>query len=111
MVIEQFTRVGLASTAVAAVTAAVGLYIGYQAYRGLRRHDSSPMRYLSAGLILLFGVTYVVAFTGNALLRLGSVPLVYQGYFRLAVRLVQLAGVGCIAYSLYLTRSDVATTE
>lgn len=105
-VTSQFTAIELATTTVAAVTAVVGLYIGYQAYRGLRRHDSQPMRYLSVGLILLFGVAYVTAFSVNALLRLGSVPLVYQGYFRLVVRVVQLSGVTCIAYSLYLTRSD-----
>ena len=104
--LDQFTPLGLLELAVTAVTSLVGLYIGYQAYRGLRRHDSPPMRYLSVGLILLFGVTYVVAFTGNALFRTGTVPLWYQGYFRVAVRLVQLAGVGCIAYSLYLTRTD-----
>ena len=105
MVLDQFTTLGLVETGLTAVTAVVGLYIGYQAYRGLQRHDSPPMRYLSAGLILLFGVTYVVAFAGNAVFRLGVTPLVYQGYFRIAVRFVQLSGVGCIAYSLYLTRS------
>ncbi|MDS0259988.1 hypothetical protein NDI56_11345 [Haloarcula sp. S1CR25-12] len=105
MVLDQFTPLGLVELAVTAVTSLVGLYIGYQAYRGLRRNDSPPMRYLSVGLILLFGVTYVAAFTGNALFRTGTVPLWYQGYFRIAVRLIQLAGVGCIAYSLYLTRS------
>lgn len=111
MVLDQFTTLGLVETAVTAVTAVVGLYIGYQAYRGLRRHDSQPMRYLSAGLILLFGVTYAVAFTGNALFRLGTVPLLYQGYYRIVVRLVQLSGVGCIAYSLYLTRSEPPSRE
>lgn len=111
MVLDQFTTLGLVETAVTAATAVVGLYIGYQAYRGLRRHDSPPMRYLSVGLILLFGVTYAVAFTGNAVFRLGVTPLVYQGYFRIVVRLIQLAGVGCIAYSLYLTRSEPPTGE
>jgi len=47
------------------------------------------MRYLSIGMVLLFGVTYVTAFAGNALLQVGSVPLVYQDYFRLVVRLIQ----------------------
>lgn len=103
----SLTTVELATVTTAGLTALVGLYIGYQAYRGLRRHDSEPMRFLSVGLILLFGVTYVAAFAGNTLLRIGPLPLVYQDYFRLIVRLIQLAGVGCIAYSLYLSgRTD-----
>jgi len=40
MVLDQFTTPDLVETAITAVTALVGLYIGYQAYRGLRRHDS-----------------------------------------------------------------------
>lgn len=106
---DSLTTVELAATTAAGLTAVVGLYIGYQAYRGLRRNDSEPMRYLSVGLVLLFGVTYVVAFAGNALLRIGPLPLVYQDYFRLIVRLIQLSGVGCIAYSLYLTGRDDRT--
>jgi len=104
---DSLTTLELATTAAAGATALVGLYIGYQAYRGLRRHDSPPMRYLSIGMVLLFGVTYAMAFTGNALLQAGSVSLVYQDYFRLVVRLIQLSGLLCIAYSLYLTRADV----
>lgn len=104
---ESLTTIELATMAVAGVTAAIGLYIGYQAYRGLRRHDSEPMRYLSIGLFLLFGVTYLTAFVGNTLLRSGPFPLLYQEYFRFVVRLIQLAGVLSIAYSLYLTgRTD-----
>lgn len=101
-----FTTIGLLTTAIAAVTAIAGLYIGYQAYRGLRRHDSPPMRYLSIGLLLLFGVAYALAFVGTAFLRAGNLPLIYQDYFRLVVRVIQLSGVSSIAYSLYLTRTD-----
>ena len=98
--------IGLLAGVAATLSALLGLYIGYQAYRGLRRHDSPPMRYLSIGLLLLFGVTYVLAFVGTALLRAGSMPLIYQDYFRLVIRVVQLFGVTSIAYSLYLTRTD-----
>ena len=104
--LSGFTVLGLATLVAAAATSVVGLYIGYQAYRGLRRHDSAPMRYLSIGMVLLFGVTYATAFTGTALLRVGTVPLVYQDYFRLLVRLIQFSGLLCIAYSLHLTRAD-----
>lgn len=102
---DALTAAELLGTVVGGLTAVVGLYIGYQAYRGLRRHDSAPMRYLSVGLVLLFGVAYLIAFVGTALLRAGPFPLVYQDWFRAVVRVVQLVGVGCIAYSLYLTRS------
>jgi len=105
-VFSGFTTIGLATMVAAAVVSAVGLYIGYQAYRGLRRHDSAPMRYLSVGMVLLFGVAYVVAFSGTALLRIGRLPLLYQDYFRLVVRLLQLSGLLCIAYSLHLTRGS-----
>ena len=103
--LDAFTTLELVTMAVAAATAVVGLSIGYQAYRGLRRHDSAPMRYLSMGMVLLFGVTYATAFAGTALLQVGALPLLYQGYFRLVVRLIQLSGLLCIAYSLYLTRA------
>lgn len=58
------------------------------------------MRYLSVGMVLPVGVTSATAFAGNALLRVGSVPLVYQEYFPLVVRLIQLSGLLCFAYSL-----------
>lgn len=103
---ESLTTVEALSTAAAGATALVGLYIGYQAYRGLRRHDSPPMRYLSIGMVLLFGVAYLVAFAGTTVLRIGRLPLLYQDYFRLVVRLLQLSGLLSIAYSLYLTRND-----
>ena len=42
--------------------------MGYQAYRGYRRHDSRTMRALSAGLFFLttvaFGVASVVGLVG-----------------------------------------------
>lgn len=96
-----FTLVEIAVVLTATASTLVGLYIGYQAYRGLRRHDSAPMRYLSIGLILLTAVTYTVALVGTLLLRLEVMPLPYQSAFRLTVRLLQLAGLAFIAYSLY----------
>jgi hypothetical protein len=106
-----FTTVGLVTLVAAGATSAVGLYIGYQAYRGLRRHDSAPIRYLSVGVFLLFGVAYVVAFSGTALLRIGRLPRLYQDYVRLVVRLLQLSGLLCIADSLHLMRSEPRATE
>ncbi|MXR21560.1 DUF7521 family protein [Halobacterium bonnevillei] len=79
----------------------VGLFIGYHAYRGFRRHQSTAMQYLSAGLILLTAVTYTAAFAGSALLRYGVIDGTLRQPFTLTVRLLQLAGLLCIAYSLY----------
>lgn len=109
--VSAFTLIEIATTAVAGVTATIGLYIGYQAYRGLRRHGTESLRYLSIGLFLLFGVTYVAAFLGNFVLRLGFYSLEHQEVFRLVVRLVQLSGVLSIAYALYLTRDEERTAS
>ncbi|MDH5021330.1 DUF7521 family protein [Halobacterium rubrum] len=79
----------------------VGLFVGYQAYRGFRRHQSTSMQYLSVGLILLTAVTNTAAFVGTGLLRLGVIDASLQSPLTLAVRLLQFAGLVCIAYSLY----------
>jgi ABC-type transport system involved in multi-copper enzyme maturation permease subunit len=92
--------VALLVVTAAFLSTVVGLYIGYQAYRGFRRHESASMRYLSIGLILLTAVTYSSAFLGSLLFRQGLLPLSYRGAFQVFVRLLQLAGLLCIAYSL-----------
>ena len=79
----------------------VGLFIGYQAYRGFRRHQSRAMQYLSLGLILITAVTNTAAFVGTGLLRLGVIDAGLQSPITLAVRLLQFTGLVCIAYSLY----------
>lgn len=79
----------------------VGLFIGYQAYRGFRRHQSRAMQYLSVGLILVTAVTNTAAFVGTGLLRLGVIDASLQSPLTLTVRLLQFVGLVCIAYSLY----------
>jgi multisubunit Na+/H+ antiporter MnhB subunit len=98
--------VGLLAGVAATASAVIGLYIGYQAYRGLRRNDERSMRWLSVGMILLFGVAYSFAVAGQGLLAFRIVPIHLQNVVRLVVRLTQLAGLTCIAYSL-----RVATTR
>jgi len=88
--------------AAATGSAVVGLYIGYQAYRGLRRNDEPAMRYLATGMILLFGVTYSVAVVSQGLIAFRIVSISLQNVFRLLVRLLQLVGLSLIAYSLHL---------
>ncbi|CAM2987476.1 MULTISPECIES: hypothetical protein [Halobacterium] len=86
---------------VSMVSTLVGLFIGYQAYRGFRRHQSTSMQYLSVGLILLTAVTNTAAFVGTGLLRLDVINGGLQQPLTLTVRLLQFAGLVCIAYSLY----------
>ncbi|MFB6121882.1 MAG: hypothetical protein ABEJ78_00285 [Haloferacaceae archaeon] len=94
--------VGLLAGLAATASAVIGLYIGYQAYRGLRRNDERSMRWLSIGMILLFGLTYTLAVGGQGLLAFRVVPIHLQNVVRLLVRLTQLAGLVCIAYSLQI---------
>lgn len=92
--------VGLLASVAATGSAMIGLYIGYHAYRGLRRNDDPSMRYLSIGMIVLFGVTYLIALAGQGLIAFRLIPIRLQNEIRLVVRLVQLVGLGFIAYSL-----------
>jgi hypothetical protein len=91
---------GLAATA----SAVIGLYIGYHAFRSLRRNDDPSMRYLSVGMILLFGVTYVLALLGQGLLTLRVIPIQLQGSVRFVVRLIQLVGLVFILQSLRIAK-------
>lgn len=79
----------------------IGAYIGYQAYRGFRRHQSRAMQYLSLGLILLTTVAFGVSFVGSVLLRQGLIPLALEQPLTLFVRLSQFVGLALIAYSLH----------
>jgi hypothetical protein len=93
--------VGWAIVVFAFASTVVGVYVGYQAYRGYRRHQSRSMQYLSIGLFLLTAVTYGAAFVGSLLFRQGLLPLTLQQPFTLVVRIIQFVGLAFIAYSLY----------
>ena len=93
--------VWLATVALAAGSTVLGLFIGWQAYRGFRRNASRSMQYLSVGLILLTAVTFSAAFVYTALLRTGHLDGSYRGPFTLVVRTLQFVGLAFIAYSLY----------
>jgi len=108
----SLTDYGLLTLATLGLTLAaiyVAMYIAYQGYRGLVRHDSKPMQYLSVGILLLFGVTYTVSFAGTIAFRYSLLSLDLQPAFRFLVRLLQLAGLGAVAYSLYLVRTQEPT--
>ncbi|WP_335999447.1 DUF7521 family protein [Halorientalis halophila] len=79
----------------------VGGYVGYQAYRGFRRHDSRPMQYLSIGLFLLTAVAFGLSFIGSLLLQQGILPLRFEQPLVILTRFLQFLGVSFIAYSLH----------
>lgn len=80
---------------------AVGLFIGYQAYRGFRRHESRAMRLLSIGLILLTAVAPSIAFASFLGIEFGYLPESLGSPIAIVYRLFQFAGLVLIAYSLY----------
>lgn len=84
---------------------AMGFVIVFQAYRGYRRHASRPMLYLAAGLALVtvapFALSIVATSLGDAL---GLTPFAYAYTLPIASRAVQLLGLACILYSLYMQR-------
>ena len=94
--------IGLLAGVAATLSALLGLYIGYQAYRGLRRNDERSMRWLSVGMILLFGLTYTLAVAGQGLITFRVLPIRFQNVIRLLVRTTQVVGLVCIAYSLQI---------
>jgi hypothetical protein len=90
-----------ATVVMAAGSTALGLFIGWQAYRGFRRNASRSMRFLAVGLVLLTAVTFTAAFGYTALLRLGVLDGGLRGPVELLLRTLQFVGLACIAYSLY----------
>lgn len=88
-------------TALAFGSTVLGGYVGYQAYRGYRRHNSRAMRYLSVGLFCLTAVAFVVAFIGSVLLQQGLLANRFQQPLTLLTRAFQFIGVLFIAYSLH----------
>lgn len=79
----------------------VGLFIGYQAYRGFRRHESRAMRLLSIGLIFLTALGPSLAFAAFLGITFDFIPESYGGPLSVTYRIFQLVGLLLIAYSLY----------
>lgn len=47
-------------TLAAGLTAALGLFVAYQAYRGYRRNGSTPMAYLAVGIVCFTTIPFVL---------------------------------------------------
>lgn len=82
-------------------SAAIGLYVGYQALESFNRHSDPSMRYLAFGLILLTAVTYTFTFIGSMLVHLRVLSLPQQDVFWTVAHFIQFAGLVCIAYALH----------
>ncbi|WP_227134195.1 hypothetical protein [Halorubellus salinus] len=97
-----YAVVELATLALAAGSAVVGLFIAMLALRGVLRDRSRQMLFLSGGMILLFGAAYFTALLGSALVRFHVISLLQQNVVLLAVRTLQFTGLCAIAYSLVI---------
>jgi hypothetical protein len=82
------------ATLAGALTAAVGLFVAYQAYRGYRRNDSRPMLFLGVGIFLVTVAPFVVT------TLLVSVLLASDAAAILAWALLEILGLGSILYAL-----------
>ncbi|MFD1586611.1 hypothetical protein ACFR9U_06425 [Halorientalis brevis] len=80
--------------AITLVTATVGAFVAYQAFRGYLRNASQPMLYLAVGIALLTVVPFLV----TRGLRL-AVTLT-DAQFLLLVTAFDIAGLSAILYSL-----------
>lgn len=77
-----------------AMTATVGVFVVYQAYRGYRRNESHPMLYLAVGVILLTAVPFGVNYSLVVLTAATDAQIL------LAITVVNLAGVSAILSAL-----------
>ena len=98
---EHATAIQLVVGALAAGATVVGIYIGVQAFRGMRRHGDPSMWYLALGLILLTAVTYSTSFLGTVLIHFRLLTLPQQDWLWLAVHVFQFSGLVLIAYALH----------
>ncbi|WP_250137786.1 DUF7521 family protein [Halorientalis salina] len=76
------------------VTASVGAFVAYQAFRGYRRNDSRPMLLLAVGIGLLTVVPFVVA------RGLQVVAPLSDAQYILLITGFDIAGLSAILYSL-----------
>lgn len=76
-----------------ALTALVGFFVAYQAYRGYRRNDSRPMLFLGVGIAFVTTVSFVVS-------TLVARPLgASEGLAVLSWTLANVAGLAAIFYA------------
>jgi len=76
------------------LSAVLGIFIAYQAYRGYRRNGSRPMFFISVGFTFALGVPFVL------LLAFLAVPVLGQAVTTVLTGISQLLGLLAIVYAL-----------
>ncbi|TMT87741.1 hypothetical protein E2L06_14540 [Haloterrigena sp. H1] len=76
------------------LSALIGLFIAYQAYRGYRRNDSRPMLFIAVGFALALAVPFLL------LLLYVTLPFVSESLAAVLSQSSQLCGLVAILYAL-----------
>lgn len=78
------------------LSALLGLFIAYQAYRGYRRNESRPMLFISVGFVLVLAVPFLLL-----LLHLVIPPLT-ETVTAVLTQLSQVSGLVAIVCALWM---------
>ena len=96
------TVVYLALLAATMLASLLALIIVFQAYRGYRRNQSRRMLYLAVGLALITVAPFALSLVFTVIApALESGPFLLSSVLPLATRLLEIAGLALILYSLY----------
>ena len=76
------------------LSAILGLFIAYQAYRGYRRNGSRPMLFISIGFVLVLAVPFLL------LLLYLAIPPLTETVTSLITQTSQVVGLLAILYAL-----------
>ncbi|WP_339102295.1 hypothetical protein [Haloterrigena salinisoli] len=76
------------------LSALIGLFIAYQAYRGYRRNDSRPMLVIAVGFALALAVPFLLVVLYVA------IPFLSETTVAVLSQLSQLSGLVAILYAL-----------
>ena len=76
------------------LSAVIGLFIAYQAYRGYRRNDSRPMLVIAVGFALALAVPFLLVVLYVA------IPFLSETAIAVLSQLSQLSGLVAILYAL-----------
>lgn len=98
------TTLYLTLLAATLIASALGLIIVFQAYRGYRRNDSQRMLYLAIGLALITVAPFALSLVFTLLApSLDSGEFLLSYVLPMGSRLLEIAGLSLILYSLYRT--------
>lgn len=78
------------------LSAIIGLFIAYQAYRGYRRNESRPMLFISIGFVLVLAIPYFI------FLLFGAFPAIPATLVIVVTQTSQVAGLLSILYALWM---------